>query len=354
MTSNKKDDHLKLAHQFHGEERISDFDNIKFVHHSFPEISIDDIYISTRFANLDIPFPFYINAMTGGSDMTKDINEKLAIVAREVNIPMASGSLSVAVKNSDLEDSFRIIRKSNPNGIIFANLGAEHNIENAKKAIDILDANAFQIHINSTQELVMPEGDRDFSNWHSSIEYLVNNLDANIIVKEVGFGMSRETVEQLISLGVQTIDISGSGGTNFSKIENFRRTEFKYDYLEDYGQSTVISLLEANPFVHKYEILASGGIRNPLDIVKALSLGARSVGIAGTILDMVLNLGVDKTIEELNNWKYQIKMIMTLLGKKNIYELQNTDIIIKNDVRDWCKVRDIDYKSFGVRGRKKD
>lgn len=352
MTSNKKDDHLNLAREFYNTNKINDFDNLKFVHHSFPEINLDDIDISTSFANINMETPFYINAMTGGSDITKDINKKLATVAREVNIPMASGSLSVAVKDSSLEDSFRIIRETNPDGILFANLGAEHSLENAKKSIEILNANALQIHINSAQELVMPEGDRDFSRWLSSIEYLVANLDIPIIVKEVGFGMSEETIEKLINIGVKTIDISGTGGTNFTKIENFRRKEFKYDYLENYGQSTVISLLEANKYINKYEILGSGGVRNPLDIVKAISLGAKSVGMAGTVLDMVLNLGVEKTIEELNNWKYQIKMIMTLLGKKNLKELQETDIIIKNDVREWCEVRNIDYRKFARREKK--
>lgn len=351
MASNKKDDHVKLAQKFHGKNIKTDFDSIKFVHHSFPEINIDDVDISTEFAGIKMASPFYINAMTGGSDMTKEINEKLSILARETNIPMASGSLSVALKDKSLEDSFKIIRKTNPKGIIFANLGAEHSVENAKKAIDMIGADGLQIHINVPQELVMPEGDRNFSNWLKSIENLVKNIDLPIIVKEVGFGMSHETIKKLLDIGVKTIDISGSNGTNFSKIENYRRKEFKYDYLEDYGQSTIISLLEADEFINNYEILASGGIRNPMDIVKCLSLGARSVGVAGTILDMVLNLGLDRSIEEINNWKYQIKTIMTLLGKKNLQELQGTDIIIKNSVRDWCEVRDIDYRRYGKRSK---
>ncbi len=69
--------------------------------------------------------PFYINAMTGGSNETKAINEKLAYVAKETNLLMASGSLSVALKDPSVINSFRIIRQVNPSGIIFANLGAE-------------------------------------------------------------------------------------------------------------------------------------------------------------------------------------------------------------------------------------
>ena len=349
LTTNKKDDHVILAEKFHLEPRVSDFDNLRFVYHSFPEMSLAEADIKTSFATFTMENPFFINAMTGGSDKTKLINEKLAIVARETKLAMASGSLSVAIKDPTVADSFEIIRKVNPDGLIFANLGAEHTVERAKRAIDILDANALQIHCNVLQELIMPEGDRDFSNWLKSIEKIVKHIEVPLIVKEVGFGMSRQAIEQLKNIGVKTIDISGSGGTNFAKIENYRRDTNKYDYLEDFGQSTVVSLLEAQPFINNTDIIASGGIRNPLDIVKSLSLGAKAVGISGLILQIVLNLGVEDTIREINNWKTEIALIMTLLGKKSISDLTNTDLLIVNDVKEWCLARGIPYESFANR-----
>lgn len=341
MTS-RKDEHVKLAEMFFEEPRVSDFDNIRFVHHSFPEMAVDDVDISTSFAGFTVGQPFFINAMTGGSEKTKIINEKLAVVARETCLPIASGSLSVAIKNPSLVDSFEIIRKVNPKGLVFANLGAGHNVENAKKAIDILEADALQIHCNVVQEIIMPEGDRDFSNWLSNIEKIVKAVEVPVIVKEVGFGMSRKTIKELKDIGVKTIDISGSGGTNFAKIENYRRSKYKYDYLENFGQSTVISLLEAQEFIKNTDIIASGGIRHPLDIVKALALGAKAVGVAGVFLNMVLNDGVEKTIENINNWKIEIASIMTILGKSKVSELVNTDMVLFNEVREWCLVRRID------------
>lgn len=318
--TNRKDDHVKLADKFYGESKVSDFDKIRIVHHSFPEMGLDDVDISTRFSTFTVDQPFFINAMTGGSDHTKAINEKLAIVARETNLPMASGSLSAAIKDPSLIDSFKIIRKINPNGLVFANLGAGHSVENAKKAIDILEADAMQIHCNVIQEIIMPEGDRDFSNWLSNIEKIVRSLDVPVIVKEVGFGMSRKTIKQLKDIGVKTIDLGGTGGTNFAKIENYRGAN-RYYYLENFGQSTVTSLLDAQDFIGNTDIIGSGGIRNPLDIVKALALGAKAVGIAGTFLNMVLDDGVEKTIEEVNNWKIEIAAIMTLLGKRRVADL---------------------------------
>lgn len=349
MVMNKKDDHLNLASEFYRENSGGDFENIRFVHNSLSEIGIEDVSIASRIMGYEVELPFFINAMTGGSEKTKKINEQLSIVAREVGIPMASGSLSAAVKNSSLEDSFKIIRDVNMDGLIFANLGAEHSLENAKRAIDMVEADGLQIHLNTPQELVMPEGDRDFSGWLVSIEKLVAKLDLPVMVKEVGFGMSRKTIKTLTDIGVESIDVGGYGGTNFAKIENFRRDKNKYNYLEDFGQSTIVSLLEAEEYVDGYEIVATGGVRNPMDIVKCLSLGSRSVGIAGTILKMILDFGVDESIEILTSWKYELKMIMTLLGKKDLADLKTTDIILSGDVRDWCRARNIDYKKYANR-----
>lgn len=349
MSTNKKDDHVYLAEKFHLQRGTSDFDCIRFVYNSFPEMGINEANIKTCFAGLNMENPFFINAMTGGSEKTKEVNKKLALVARETNLAMASGSLSVAIKDPTVLDSFQIIRETNPNGLIFANLGAEHSVEGAKRAIDILEAQALQIHVNVLQELIMPEGDRDFSNWLKSIEKIVKAISIPVIVKEVGFGMSKKTISQLKHIGVGTIDISGAGGTNFAKIENYRREKNKYDYLEDFGQSTVVSLLEAETFIDNTNIIASGGIRNPLDIVKSLSLGAKAVGVSGTILKMVLDLGVENTILELNNWKEDIRLIMTLLGKKKIEDLVHTDLVLVHDVREWCMSRGIEYEKFANR-----
>jgi len=217
--------------------------------------------------------------MTGGSPKTAIINHDLATVARETNLAMASGSISAGIKHPETQESFRIIRKTNPNGLIFANLGAEHSLENAKIAVDLLEANALQLHVNAPQELVMPEGERNFNGWLQNIEKIVANLEVPVIVKEVGFGMSQETIQQLIDVGVKTIDISGRGGTNFAQIENARRDQNDLNFTSDWGQSTAVSLLESYSLQNQVEILASGGIKTPMDMIKALSLGAKATGL---------------------------------------------------------------------------
>lgn len=348
---NRKDEHVELAQRFYKEVNISDFDNIKFIYNSLPQMNLEEVDIGTKVAGLEMEYPFFINAMTGGSENTKAINEKLASVSKATGIAMASGSLSAALKDEGVRDSFEIIRKTNDDGIIFANIGAEYSVEKANRAIEILDANAIQIHLNVIQELIMPEGDKDFTNWLRNIEDIINGVDVPVIIKEVGFGMSRETIKRLYDIGATTIDISGSGGTNFATIENYRREKGEYGYIEGLGQSTVVSLFEAQGFINDVDIISSGGVRNPLDIVKSLALGGKAVGISAFFLNAVLENGVENTIQIINNWKEEIKVIMTILGCKNISELLNTDILVTGDPKHWCKARGISYKQFANRNK---
>ena len=349
---NRKDQHVILATQQFTKESARDFEETRFVHHSLPQLKVQDVDYATSVAGLDLQAPFFINAMTGGTEETGRINRVLGILGYLAKIPVASGSVSAAIKDPSVAKTFSVIRRENPKGIVFANLGAHHDVENAKRAVDLLEANALQIHVNAPQEILMPEGDRDFSNWLTNIETLVREMEVPVIVKEVGFGMSRETVKQLASVGVKTVDVSGTGGTDFAKIEDNRRPFDRYPYMHGWGQSTVISLAEALslPEGERPEIIASGGIKNPMDIIKSLSMGANLVGMSNHFLQMARN---DKRIEDaLTNIRImeeQTKMIMAMLGAKNLDELRQKDLILGPAVQNWCQARKIDWQAYANR-----
>lgn len=354
---NRKDQHVGLANQQFNLTSPSDFEQTRFVHQSLPEMTVDDVNLSTQVAGIDLSLPFFINAMTGGSEKTGQINRLLGILGHLGKIPLASGSVSAAIKDPSVADTFSVMRRENPHGIIFANLGAHHDLENAKRAVDLLEANALQIHLNAPQEIIMPEGDRDFSMWLKNIETLVRELEVPVIVKEVGFGMSRETIAKLASVGVQTVDVSGTGGTNFAKIENTRRTIKEYSYLEDWGQSTVTSLVEGMSLADdiRPSLIASGGIKNPFDIVKALALGADLVGMSNRFLHYVKDGNsnrLDHVLYEISNFQEQMTAIMTLLGARNIAELRTKDMILAPTVQNWCEARNIDWKAYANRSLK--
>lgn len=352
MSQNRKDEHLYFANHFYTKESQADFDQLTFVHHSLPEIAESDISIKTQFAHFDVETPFFINAMTGGSKHAYQVNRDLALVAKETGLLMATGSASILLKEPEQIASFQVIREVNPKGLLITNIGAEHPVEHAKRIIDLLEANALQVHVNVPQELVMPEGARTFTGWLKNIETMVKELPVPVIVKEVGFGMSKETIKQLKNIGVKTIDLSGNGGTSFTQIENARREQKEYAFLENWGQSTVISLLESQEFQSQIEILASGGIRSPFDVIKVLALGAKSVGVAGHFLHSILKNNVEETVVEIESWKTQLKTLMMLLGKKNLLELQTTDLVLSPYLAHWCQARGINWQGFAQRSNK--
>lgn len=341
---NRKDQHIHFAEMQYQSNSSNGLDGIRFIHQSFAEIKTEDVKLNTRLDSLKLDYPFFINAMTGGSDKARIINENLAIVARETNLAMAVGSVSAALQSPELNDSFKIVRKINPDGLVFSNLGAHHSLENAKKAVDLLEANALQIHVNTPQELVMPEGDRDFTNWLKNIEVIVNELDVPVFVKEVGFGMSKETVRRLLDLGVNVIDVAGRGGTNFIHIENERREEKEFDYLLNWGQTTAESLLEAHFYRKQADFVASGGIKNPLHMLSAFGLGAKAVGISGEFLHMILTEGNEASIKKVERWKNELRSLMTIIGASSISDIENKPVILSSELTNWCRQRHIDFK----------
>lgn len=321
---NRKDDHIKYALEHRS--NYNSFDDVELIHSSIPKYNLDEIDLSTHFANHDFEFPFFINAITGGSENAKKINQKLAKVANECNLLFVTGSYSAALKNSD-DDSFNIVKKENPDLQLATNIGIDKNYTAGIAAIKALNPLFLQVHVNLMQELIMPEGSRNFNEWENNLKKFVQNIEIPIILKEVGFGMTEDTIKQGIRLGIKTFDISGRGGTSFAFIENMRR-ENSLDYLNNWGQTTVSCLLNLKDYTDKVEIIASGGVRNPLDMIKCLVLGAKAVGLSRTILELAVKYDVENIIKIVENWKTECKMIMCALNVKNIKELQNTKYVL--------------------------
>ncbi len=330
ITSSRKNMHLTLADKQYKPHSEAGFDDISFMPNSLPDLSLENIDTSVNPLGCSWSMPLYINAMTGGSKESKAVNAALARVAAKTNMPMASGSLSAALRDSSLIDTFSVIRKENPKGFVLANVSAGTSADNAMRAVEMINANALQVHLNVAQELVMPEGDRDFSNWMRSIEEIsIACQKANIpmIVKETGCGMTAFDAHRLYDLGVRTIDVGGRGGTNFVTIENARRDGNEYDYLASWGLTTVESLIEVmrepNCANKNMTVFASGGVRTPLDVVRAIALGAQAVGVAGEFLHTLMHSGEEVLVQQICDWTEQIRRIMALLGVEKVQDIQS-------------------------------
>lgn len=337
----RKNEHVEIA-MAQTDATISDFDEIRFVHHSIPSIDVSDINLESSLKDFTLSQPLYINAMTGGSEWTKQINEKLAMIARESGMAMAVGSTHAALRNSKMASSFTIVRETNPNGIIFSNVGADVPVDKAVESVHLLDAQALQVHVNAPQELVMPEGNRIFSSWMDNLAQIVAHVDVPVIIKEVGFGMSKETIKQLHEIGIRYVDVSGRGGTNFVDIENERRSYKDMDYLSLWGQTTVESLLESTSYQRDMDILASGGVRSPLDVIKCLALGASAVGMSRPFLNQVENYGITETLNYTEQFTEHMKKIMTMLDARSPKDLKNAQMIFGPKLQSWIDQRNID------------
>ncbi|ERI10103.1 type 2 isopentenyl-diphosphate Delta-isomerase [Aneurinibacillus aneurinilyticus] len=331
-----------------GQSGAHGLEDVKFVHNCLPDIAYEQVDTHTTIGGLALSSPIVVNAMTGGASETYTINQSLGMLAHETGMALAVGSQMAAIKEPSLIETYRIVRREHPHGILFGNLGAEATPDMALRAVDMIEADALQIHLNVMQELIMPEGERDFSGALRRIEAIVTALEIPVIVKEVGFGMSREAAEKLVSCGVAAIDVGGRGGTNFAQIENMRRTQ-PFDILNEWGISTAVSLLEVTQLAGRVDVMATGGIRTGLDVARCLALGASCVGMAGAFLRYAVDGEMQKAIEYVKSLHEELTVIMTALGASSIASLQRVPLVVTGDTYHWAAQRGINCTALARR-----
>lgn len=320
--------HINGSLKIYEENKNRDnFEKIKIFPYSIPLYNFDEIDISTSILNEKIDIPIYINAMTGGSKHSLEINKKLFKIAKELNLVLFLGSYSNGLKRIE-ENSYilDLLKESNIN--YGFNIGLDKTYLEIDKTLKETNPKFLQVHINVVQEYLQ---DKKFNigNYIENFDYLHKISDV-LILKEVGFGMSKEMVDYAISKGIKCVDISGKGGANFAKIENLYNKKYEKSYLEDWGISTVDSLIDNRDNINKIDILASGGIKTPLDVCKCLILGAKACGISSYILYLITKYSEEETINILKDFIFEIKLIMSMLGAKNLKDLRKVRYEIKD------------------------
>jgi len=306
----RKKDHIRLA--LADKTTLTSLDAYAIDYNSVPRFGLESLDTSTTICNKKWQFPFFINAITAGGEECNKINQDFMEVSKACGIEFFPGSYSPALKDKNDEAAY-------PKGYSI-NLGLDKDPNLILDAIEKTKAQYIQLHTNPLQEIVMPEGDHNFESWLFTLTEVSKKSSIPVILKETGFGMNEETIKLAIDLNLAAVDVSGMGGTNFARIENGRR-EDKSTYLENIGYTTAESLEFAAPYRDKIDIIASGGIRNPLDVVKCLALGAKAVGVSKTFLEILVNDGKEALIDEIEKWKKELKFLMILMNAKNIDEL---------------------------------
>lgn len=317
---------------------------VKFIHNALPEIDFEDIDTATTFLNHKFSAPIIIDSMTGGTPEATKINGRLGELAEEYGFAMGLGSQRAGLKSDDLAQTYSIARHNAPNAFLIANIGGAQLAEGltsieAKKIIEMIKADALVIHLNPLQELIQPEGEPKYRGVLNKISELVRDIDIPIIVKEVGAGISGEVAIKLEMAGIDSINISGAGGTSWAGVEKLRAemnhndTKSKLgDLFWDWGIPTAASLVQVRKAV-QLPLIASGGLRNGLEVAKCIALGAQMCAMAYPFLRAAAE-SREKLFDFADLLVTELKATMFLVGAKNISMLGSSRYILTGALAD--------------------
>lgn len=327
-TPGRKADHIRIcldeAVEF---KKTNGFEKYEFVHNALPELDWEEIDTSTTFMGKRFSAPLFIEAMTGGTAKSREINHNLARAAEELGIGMGVGSQRAAVENHEMASTYQV-RHLAPKMFILANLGAaqiiEYSAEQIRSAVSMIDADALAIHLNTAQEIFQRHGHRKWKNVLAGINRACS-LGFPVLVKEVGCGISADVARKLEDAGVSAIDVAGAGGTSWVRIEEYNHNSKTAGKFCEWGIPTADSLVQCAKTV-KIPLISSGGIRTGLDIAKSIAMGASLAGMALPLLKPATESheAVKEKMEELIT---ELKAAMLLIGARNIEELKRTEII---------------------------
>jgi isopentenyl-diphosphate delta-isomerase len=289
-TQARKADHLRICLdenvQFH--QTSTGLERYRFTHCCLPELDFSEVDLSTRLFNKTLQAPLLISSMTGGTELAKTINYRLATIAQHYRLAMGVGSQRVAVEQPDVAVTFAI-RSIAPDALLFANLGAvqlnyRYGIDQCRQVVDQLEADALILHLNPLQEAVQTGGDRNFRGLLEKIAALCQQLPIPVVVKEVGNGISAPIALKLLAAGVAAIDVAGAGGTSWALVESERAKDSRQRRLgqtfADWGIPTAECITSIRAIAPTVPLIASGGLRNGLDVAKTIALGADLAGLA--------------------------------------------------------------------------
>ena len=333
--SERKKNHIEISLSKDVSSSLaSGFEQIALIHRALPEINLDEVDTTLQILEKKISFPLLISSMTGGTPQAAKINRNLAQAAENQKVAFAVGSQRAAIEDPQTSDTFKV--RSYARTIpIFANLGAiqlnySYGIDECQRAVDMTEADALILHLNPLQEALQPEGDTNFRGILKRIEELCKTLPVPVIAKEVGYGISSEVAKQLSGAGVWGIDVAGGGGTSWSQVEMFRAVNNDKAQIaaafRDWGIPTAESVQLVRRAVPKVKIIASGGIRSGVDIVKALAIGADFCGIALPFL-MAATKSSSAVEDQIDIYKQQLRISMFSVGARTLNDLHTVSIL---------------------------
>jgi isopentenyl-diphosphate Delta-isomerase len=332
-TPSRKAEHLRIniERDVAGKGIDAGWGAYRFAHRALPEIDLADVDPSIEIFGRKLAAPLLISCMTGGTPEARRINRRLARVAQALGFAMGLGSGRALIESPDSVETFDV-RSLAPDAALFANLGAVqlnkgYGVDQCRRLVELLRADALVLHLNPLQEALQPEGDTCFRGLLAQIERLCSAAGFPIVVKEVGWGIAAADVRALFDAGVAAVDVAGAGGTSWSEVERYRIGEpwrrRVAGAFASWGIPSARALIEARAIAPSETLIASGGIRSALDVAKALALGADLVGTAGPFL-RAANEGLNTALELAAEIAETLRIAMFCVGARRPQELRGT------------------------------
>ncbi len=322
-----------------GLEDVS-FRDVELVYQALPEADLCNVNTETEFMGKEFGVPLMVSAITGGTEEAKEINLEIAAVCEELGIGFGLGSQRAMLEDPEKYETYKV-RGVAPTIFVAGNIGAvqlkEYSADRIAAALEDVGADALAIHLNAAQEAVQKEGTTDFSGCVKEIGKIASKMRKPVYVKEVGAGISMEVAKRLTRTKIKAIDVQGAGGTSWTAVEYERLGEEEQTFRE-FGIPTAASILEVKKGF-KRKIVASGGIRNGLDCVKGIVLGADMCGIALPVLRAQQKSGKEEVKKYLARIVKEIKTGMFLVGAGNIKELKKKKYVLQGRTLEWARQR---------------
>ncbi len=349
--------HIRVSLEEEVETDISTgFKDVHLIHRALPEIDLDDVSLETSFLGKKLSAPLVISAITGGTEEAKDINAVLAEVAEERQIGIGVGSQRIAVDQPETVPTFSVVREKAPTTFVMGNVGTPQlslgwGAKEAQMCVDMVKADALVLHMNPLQEAVQVDGDTDYRGVYAKIKELSNEVSVPLIMKETGAGIAWEDAVKMQEAGASGIEISGVGGTSWSAVEYHIAKEVGKKDMEYLGQAlwnwgipTAISVAETSNKT-TLEIIASGGLRTGAEVAKSIALGANLGGMAKPFLEKAVE-GKEDLAEHVDHIIREIKVVMFLVGAKNVEELGRVPVVILGRTAEWLSRRGFDVDEY--------
>ena len=337
VTERRKADHIRinLEENVQFPHLTTGLEHYRFMHQGLPELDLAQIDTHINLLGKRLKVPLLISSMTGGTEQARLINRRLAEVAQAHGMAMGLGSQRAAIEDKALAPSYQV-RDVAPDILLFANVGAVqlnygYGVDQCRRAVDMVKADALILHFNVLQEAVQPEGDGNFSGLLKKIEAVCKAIGVPVIAKEVGWGFSESAARQLAGAGVSAIDVAGAGGTSWSEVEYHRApTAFHARVARsfaDWGIPTADSILYVKAGAPQLPILASGGLRDGIDVAKCVALGATVGGLAGPFLKAAAETSESAVFDLAAELVAEFRIAMFCSGAATVEALQQTPLI---------------------------